>query len=123
MKVVYIAHPISGDIEGNLKRITQIGREINLEEPEVIPFAPYFFDCYALNDDVPEERARGIKNDIALMKKGFIDEVRLYGDRISSGMEHEINLAYELNIPVKPMTPRTRSAFNKFIKYEVRHTK
>ena len=46
---------------------------------------------------------RGIKNDVALMKKGFIDEVRLYGDRISNGMEAEIKLANSLGIPVISM--------------------
>ena len=111
MKVAYIAHPISGDIEGNLRRIEQIGRQINLEEPEVVPFAHYFFDCYALDDDIPEERERGIKNDIALMRKGFIDEVRLYGNRISVGMSHEVDLAIELGVEVKPMTEATKREF------------
>lgn len=107
MKVAYIAHPISGDIKGNLKRIETIGRHINLNEPGVVPFAHYFFDCHALNDDIPEERERGIKNGIALMGKGFIDEVRLYGDNISTGMSHEIDLAIELGIKVVPMTRAT----------------
>lgn len=111
MKVAYIAHPISGDIKGNLKRIEAIGRQINLEEPEVVPFAHYFFDCYALDDDIPEERERGIKNDIALMRKGFIDEVRLYGNRISTGMSHEVDLAVELGIEVVPMTEATKREF------------
>ena len=111
MKVAYIAHPISGDIKGNLKRVEQIGRQINLEEPDVVPFAHYFFDCYALDDDIPEERERGIKNNIALMRKGFIDEVRLYGNRISSGMSHEIAMAIELGIEVAPMTEDTKREF------------
>ena len=107
MKVAYIAHPISGDIKGNLEKIRLIGRQINLEEPEVIPFAHYFFDCCSLDDDIPEERERGIKNDIALMKKGFVDEVRLYGNKISNGMLEEIKLAQFLKIEVRPMTPET----------------
>ena len=113
MKVAYIAHPISGNIKGNLKRIESIGRQINLEEPEIVPFAHYFFDCHALDDNDPEERARGIKNDIALMKKGFIDEVRLYGNKISKGMAYEINLAIELGIEIKPMTEDTEIEFIK----------
>ena len=112
MIIAYIAHPLSGDIEGNLKRVKEIGRQINLEEPEVVPFAHFFFDCYTLNDDIPEERERGIKNDVALMRKGFIDEVRLYGDRISTGMSHEVNLAIELRIKVVPMTEATKKEFS-----------
>lgn len=111
MKIAYIAHPISGDIEGNLRKIEDIGRRINLNEPEVVPFAHYFFDCYALDDNIPEERERGIKNDIALMRKGFIDEVRLYGNTISRGMAHEVDLALELGIEVVPMTEATKREF------------
>jgi len=88
MKIAYIAHPISGDIKGNLKRIEVIGRQININEPEVIPFPHY-----------------------ALMRIGFIDEIRLYGDRISAGMSHEVNLAMELGIDVKPMTEATKLEF------------
>ncbi|MDY0200993.1 MAG: hypothetical protein RBR40_08395 [Tenuifilaceae bacterium] len=113
MKIAYIAHPISGDVAGNLKRIEAIGRQINLEEPETVPFANYFFDCYALRDDIPAERARGIKNNNALMRKGFIDELRLYGNTISPGMIHEIKLALQLDIPIRSMTLETAKEFVK----------
>ncbi len=111
MKIAYIAHPLSGDIEENLKRIKAIGRQINIEEPEVVPFAHYFFDCFALDDNIPEERERGIKNNTALMKKGFIDEIRLYGNKISIGMTDEVNLAIVLGIKVKPMTEATKREY------------
>ena len=100
MKIVYIAHPISGDIQGNLNKVKNIIRQINLKEPDILPFAHYFVDCHALDDTIPKERERGIKNDTALMKAGFINEVWLFGDRISNGMKHEIELARELNIPI-----------------------
>ena len=100
MKIVYIAHPISGDILGNLKKIKLIIRDINIHMPDILPFAHYWVDCHALNDDIPEERERGIKNDIALLKAGFIDEMWLFGNHISNGMQHEIQLANELKIPV-----------------------
>lgn len=108
MKISYIAHPISGDIAGNLKKVEMIALQINLDEPDVVPFAPYFLDCHVMNDDIEEERKRSIKNNTALMYKGFIDEVRLYGDHISRGMAHEVLLAYELGIDVVPMTKETK---------------
>ncbi|MCK9452843.1 MAG: hypothetical protein M0Q90_14205 [Bacteroidales bacterium] len=111
MKIAYIAHPISGDVAGNLKRIEAIGRKINNEEPDTVPFANYFFDCYTLSDDIPAERARGIKNNNALMRKGFIDELRLYGNTISPGMIHEIEIALQLNIIIRPMTNATAIEF------------
>lgn len=106
MRVAYIAHPISGDIEGNLEKVRLIGRQINLNEPDVVPFAPYWFDCHCLDDNNADERARGIKNDHHLFR--FVDELRLYGDRISAGMRGEIELAQELGIDIVPMTEATK---------------
>jgi len=111
MKIVYIAHPISGNIEDNLKRITNIIRYINLMESDVVPFAHYFVDCYALDDNNPEERKRGIKNDTEFFKRGFIDELWLYGDRISHGMSEEIKLAHELGILIVPKTENTKKEY------------
>ena len=108
MKIVYIAHPLSGDIVGNLDKIKGIIRYINLTESNIVPFAHYFVDCYALDDSIPEERERGIKNDTALFKAGFIDELWLYGDTISRGMWHEIILAQSLDTPVVPKTESTK---------------
>lgn len=109
MKIVYIAHPLSGDIPGNLEKVKNIIRQINLTESDIVPFAHYFVDCHALDDTIPEERERGIKNDIALMKAGFINELWLYGDRISAGMGHEIALALKLGITVISKSEGTKS--------------
>jgi len=100
MKIVYIAHPIGGDVANNLNKVCLIIREINLTEPEVVPFAHYIVDCHCLDDSVPEERERGIKNDMELFSRKFIDELWLYGDRISNGMIAEIGICEQLNIPV-----------------------
>lgn len=100
MKIVYIAHPISGDIDGNLKKIIAIIREINITQKDVVPFAPYWVDCHALNDDIPAERQRGIDNVMELFSRKYIDELWLYGDRISNGMAAEINVCESLDIPV-----------------------
>lgn len=116
MKICYIAHPISGDIAGNLERIRKIVRDINLSAVDVVPFAPYWLDCHALNDNDPAERSRGIQNDIAILRSGMVDEMWLYGDRISSGMQHEVELAMELGIPIKCCTYETTVEFeNKYI--------
>jgi hypothetical protein len=108
MKIVYICHPIGGDVPENLIKVTLICREINLEHKDVVPFAPYVSDCIALRDDVPSERVRGIRNGIAILKSGMVDELWLYGERISTGMRKEIDLAHMMNIPVIPMTDQTR---------------
>jgi len=111
MKIVYIAHPVSGDVNGNIIKIISIVREINMMCPEMVPLVPYLADLYALDDNVPNERQRGIKNDIAVLKSGLINEVWLYGDKISTGMQEEIKLAKELNIPIKAMSKETKILF------------
>jgi len=55
MRICYIAHPISGDVKGNIKKVIKIVREINLAHPDVVPFVPYLSDLYALDDNNPDE--------------------------------------------------------------------
>ena len=100
MKIAYIAHPVSGDVQGNISKIIAIVRQINLSEPDVVPFAPYIADLLALDDSVEVERERGIKNDVHPLGAGFVTELRLYGGRVSKGMQHEKELAESLGIPV-----------------------
>lgn len=100
MKIVYIAHPISGDIEGNLADLRRIVRKINLEQLDIVPFVPYYADIVSLDDNVPSERERGIKNDIAILESGVVDEVWLTGESISNGMAAEKTKAKQLGIPV-----------------------
>jgi len=111
MRIAYIAHPIGGDVENNLKKITEIVRKINHEENQVVPFAPYYLDLLTLEDSIPEERVRGIRNGTELLKRKFIDEIRLYGNRISPGMWGEIRKAQELGIEIRPMTKETTKEF------------
>lgn len=107
MRIVFIAHPIGVDIcnqyavEKNLEKLAEIIREINLAEPNVVPFAPYYADCVALDDKNEDERERGMRNSEALLRSGLVDEMRLYGEFLSYGMEMEMNLAKELGIPVR----------------------
>lgn len=100
MKIVYIAHPISGDIEGNLADLRRIVRKINLEYSDVVPFVPYYVDIVSLDDNNPKERARGIANDTAILKSGIVNEVWLTGHKLSKGMEAEVVVAIGLSIPV-----------------------
>lgn len=88
--------------------IKEIVRGINLQMPDVLPFAHYVVDCESLDDTISEERERGIKNDIALLRAGFINEMWLYGSKISNGMRAEIKLAKELGIPVIPCSIGTK---------------
>lgn len=109
MKIVYIAHPVSGNVQGNIKKIIEIVREINLTEPNIVPFVPYLADIMALDDSIPEQRERGIKNDQQFFKRKSFDELWLYGNTISKGMLAECRLAFQNNILIFPKTQETKN--------------
>lgn len=119
MKIVYICHPIASDVKGNIKKIIKIIRDINLTNIDVVPFAPYLGDVLALNDNNPHERERGMKNCTAVLDSGMVAELWVYGPTISSGMETEIKIAIENEIPVRLMDPGTCVPFHmkELIKY------
>lgn len=100
MKIIYIAHPIGEDVKENLKDLYRILRHINLNHPNIVPFAPYVSDIMCLKDDVPDERIRGLRNHAELFKRKMIDEVWLTGDSISIGMQQEVEMANAYEIPV-----------------------
>jgi len=101
-KIIYIAHPIGGDVKANIKSILATVRDLSIKN-EVIPFAPYIVDVMALDDEDAEQRSIGFYHNWIHFHHGIIDEVWLYGGRISSGMQTEIDWAKELNIPVIKM--------------------
>lgn len=105
-KIVYIGHPISGDVQGNKTKVRAICRQLALEG-EVIPCAPYLEACEYLDDSISEERAAGIAMNLGLFIRGTFDETWLYGPRISLGMEQEAILSWDLGIPVIGKTPAT----------------
>jgi len=107
MKTVFVAHPIAGDIEGNMKKVLAICEQIHSKE--IIPIAPYLVSLQYLNDEVVEDRQLGIDANHECFRRGYVDELWLFGDRISEGMKGEILLAREMDIPVVPKTEGTKN--------------
>jgi len=106
-KTVFIAHPLSGDIRGNAKKVLEIC--IRVHTADVIPVAPYLVSVQYLNDEVHEDRMLGIQANLEAFRRGYIDELWLFGDRITGGMWQEVELAWELRIPVIAKTEGTIS--------------
>lgn len=100
-RIAYIAHPIGGNVEENLKSLRAVIYNINKYEKDTVPFCPYYADVVSLDDNDPLQRARGIANDVAILTRpGMVDELRLYGDRISAGMKEEAAIARAMGIPI-----------------------
>lgn len=111
MKLAYVAHPIGGDVQANLASLRNIIATINREEPDTVPFCPYMADVVSLDDNIPEERQRGLKNTLYALGNCNVDELRLYGNSITKGMQQEVAIAHLRNIPVRPMTAGTLSDY------------
>ena len=107
-KTVFIAHPIGGDVKGNAAKVLKICQEVHTKD--VIPVAPYLVSIQYLNDEVRADRELGMEANHECFRRGYVDELWLFGDRISAGMEGEIRLARRMGIPVIPKTAATRVA-------------
>ena len=106
-KTVFIGHPIGGDIRGNAEKVLKICAEVHTQD--IIPVAPYLISLQYLNDEVLEDRQLGMEANHECFRRKYVDELWLFGDRISSGMKQEVLLAKEMNIPIIPKTDGTRS--------------
>lgn len=114
-KVVFIAHPIAGDIAGNMAKVLKICHEVHVNG--TIPVAPYLVALQYLNDEVVEDRELGIEANLECFHRRFVDELWLFGDRISAGMWGEIRLAREVWIPVIAKTEGTWRDLKEFETY------
>jgi hypothetical protein len=108
-KTVFIGHPISGDIKSNMKKVLKICADIHTKD--IIPVAPYLISLEYLNDEVVEDRELGMEANHECFHRKYVDELWLFGDRVSSGMMREIELAREMDIPIIPKTEGTRRDF------------
>ncbi len=96
MKRVYICAPLGGNTEENLKRV-RMYTEYALR-CGVAPVVPHFYaEC--LDDAKPAEREIGMSAGLALL--WFSDEMWIFGDTVTSGMQNEIQFCKNLNIRVR----------------------
>lgn len=106
MKTVFVAHPVRGDVAGNMQKVLAICEELHTKE--VIPVVPFLVSLQYLKDHIVEDRELGIQANHECLRRRYVDELWLFGDHISSGMAGEVKLARELGIPVVPQTEGTR---------------
>ena len=113
-KTVFIAHPIAGDIKDNTRKVLAICGRIHREE-QYIPVVPYLVSLQYLNDDVTGDRELGIEANLETLRRGYVDELWLFGECISKGMEQEIKTALTMGIKVVAKTEGTRKDLNRFV--------
>ena len=96
IKLVYICSPLRGNIERNISRANGYCRfAVTLG---VVPLAPHTIFTQFLEDEIWEERAKGLLMGLELLK--HCSELYVFGDRMSKGMKAEIAAAERLGIPI-----------------------
>jgi len=92
---VYVCHPFADAPVKNAGCVRRICRLI--VEDGLLPLAPHIYLPQFVNEATEREQAMALC--LELME--LADEVRVYGDRITPGMEEEIARARELGLPVR----------------------
>lgn len=99
INVVYIAHPLRGDWDGNVAMARRYAHAALLAG--YAPVAPYLMGL-PLDDEKPLDRILGLSHDLAVIPK--CDEIWLCGDRLSEGMRAEMEMANQLGIWLRSVT-------------------
>ncbi len=103
MKLVYVAHPLAGDIAKNIAKTKRWLRWIYQSFPDVAPIAPWVVDADGVLDDTnPSDRERGIKTDLTVIRR--CDEIWLVGGRISFVMQAEMYEAERTGVSIRDLT-------------------
>lgn len=98
--IVYICSPYAGDIDRNVKAARKYSKfAVSMG---YIPIAPHLLFTQFLDDKNPNERQLGLFFGNAIMSK--CTEVWVFGDKISSGMQAEINRARWKNYRLRYFT-------------------
>ena len=96
MKKIYICAPLGGDVQKNIEKAKQYERYVLF--CGAAPVVPHFY-ALILDDENPKERELGIRAAQACLWSA--DELWVFGNKVTEGMEAEIRYSKMLNIPVK----------------------
>lgn len=99
-RLFFMAHPVGGDVAGNLARAKRWLVYLFLHYHEIVVVAPWITDLeiLPLGDAVAEERERGIQRNLVTL--GRCDGIILCGGRVSAGMERELVAARILALDI-----------------------
>ena len=90
-KLVFVAHPIRGDVEGNKRKVKELlGNLCRTSSFNYIFTAPYLVTLELYDDADPIQRARGIEIGLAQLER--CDELWVFGQP-TEGMKQEIEHA------------------------------
>jgi hypothetical protein len=94
-RLVYICSPYSGDRLTNTEKAKRYSRFA--VDAGAVPFAPHLLLPLYMKED--SERGQALYMDLVFL--GRSDELWVFGNQISSGMQTEIDRAHALKMPVR----------------------
>lgn len=102
--VWYVAHPVSGDHEGNARNAIAWIKWLVLNDPTRVYIAPWVAEVLAFSDAVmtPEFYDRVLCDDEEVVAR--LDGILLVGGRVSTGMARELEAARESYLDVLDLT-------------------
>lgn len=101
-KLIYVCSPYRGNIKNNIKFAQQCCKYVVSQNH--VPIAPHLFFPGFLNDENEEERNQALEMNKKLIEKS--DEVMVFGDEISDGMQYEIDYAESIGKVIKYVRKR-----------------
>lgn len=106
-RMVYVAHPVGGDVAGNLVRAKAWLKYLEAGNPWTVFVSQWILGCENWNDADPVQRAQGLKRCYAQVER--CDEIWLVGPRVSSGMFLEQWWAQQFGVKVVNFTGKGRT--------------
>jgi len=100
--IVYVCSPLRGDIKRNINKAKGYSRFVYAEG--CIPLAPHIMFTQFLDDEDEDERKAGIEMGLKLLS--VCDEIWVFGEKLSEGMNTEIEIAKKLGIKIKRFDER-----------------
>ena len=99
--LVYICSPYAGDVERNIEK-AKIYSRFAVIERNAIAFAPHLLFPMYLSDDNPAERELALFMDIVFL--GKCNELWVFGENITKGMQMEIDKAKKRRMTIRHFT-------------------
>lgn len=99
--LVYICSPYSGDVESNVARARDYCR-FAVTEKNAIPFAPHLLLPQYMEDSDPQQRALAMFMNMVFL--GKCNELWVFGERRSEGMQQEIAKAKKRHMTIRYFT-------------------
>ena len=98
--LIYVASPYAGNVEENVEFAKRACRHV-MECGHAF-FAPHLLYPAILDDGIPEERKLGIDMGLAMLQR--CDELWLFGENMSAGMQAEKDEAERIGLPIRQVS-------------------